>query len=159
DQTASAAFFVLQLLGKSECADCGESISRKHGGFAFACQSNLADGDFKRIEEWLDAKRTEKGYVCRDDPEPPIPPDDLLAYALVLEGSPRSRSVLRRMLAFEEACTGGYIVEIFKEAQSLIEDAKGIGHNLKFEPDNLESVVRASAFFLPVEYRKDSRVQ
>lgn len=139
--------------------NCEKSISRKHRGFAFACKSNLADEDFKRIEVLLDEKRTKTGYACGDDSEPSIPPDDLLAYALVLDGSPRSRSVLRRMLAFEEACTGGYIVEIFKEAQSLIEDAKSIGHNLRFEPDNLQSVVRASAFFLPVEYRKDSRVQ
>jgi len=109
DETASAAFLLLQLLGKSECVNCEKSISRKHGGFAFACKSNLADEDFKRIEVLLDEKRTKTGYECRDDSEPSIPPDDLLAYALVLDGSPRSRSVLRRMLAFEEACTGGYI--------------------------------------------------
>jgi hypothetical protein len=159
DEIASAAFLVLQLLGKPGCVDCRRWISRKHKGFASVCGSNLADGDFKRIEESLDEKDTEKGYECGDDPEPSTPLDDSLVYALVLDGSPRSRSVLHRMLAFEETCTGGYIVEILKQAQSLIEDAKGIGHNLRFQPDDLESRVRASAFFLPAEHRKDSRVQ
>ena len=155
EKIASAAFYVLQLLGKSECVDCGNSISRKHKGISFACESNLADRDFKRIEELVDAKRRPAGYDCGDIPDPL---DTSLVYALVLDGSPRSRLVLRRMLAFAEACTGGYLVDILKEAPSLFEDAERMGHNLKFETGSLESVVRASAFFLPAERRKDSGV-
>ena len=47
----------------------------------------------------------------------------------------------------------------FSEFQNLIVAAKENGHNLKFEPDTLEGVIRSAAFFLPSEYRKDSRIE
>jgi hypothetical protein len=160
DRIASAAFFVLQLLGKSECVDCGNSISRKHNGLALMCESNFTDVDFKHIEEWLAKRHTQKGYECGDDSEPREPLDDSLVYALVLDGSPRSKSILDRLLAMDKACAWeNSISDPLKEAQPLIVAAKEIGHNMRFELDSLESVIRASAFFLPPEHRKESRVE
>ena len=37
--------------------------------------------------------------------------------------------------------------------------AKQPGHNLRVEPERLKSSVRASAFFLPEKYRRDSEVE
>ncbi len=148
DKIASAAFFVLQLLGKPECVDCGNSISRKHKELAFVCGSNFNDVDFKRIEEWLAKKRTQKGYECGDDSEPLEPLDDSLVYALVLDGSPRSKSILDRFLAMDKACAWeNAIGDPLEQAQSLIVAGKEIGHNMRSEPNTLESVIRASAFF------------
>ena len=159
DKTASAAFFVLRLLGKSESLDCGNAISRKHKRLAFACGLNFTNADFKRIEEWLAKKRAEKGCECGDDSEP-IEPADSLVYALVLDGSSRSKSILVRLLAISKACAWeNTISDPLEQAQSLIEAAREIGHNMRFEPDTLESVIRDSAFFLPPEHRKESRVE
>jgi hypothetical protein len=162
DEIASAAFLTLRLLGKSECESCGDSISRKHNGVAFVCAANLADADFKRIEGWLAKKHTRNGYECGDEYEPLTPMDDSVVYALILDGSPRSQMILKRMLAIEKACVAGgttIIGEVLSQAKSLIVAAKGIGSNLRFEPDSLEEVIRTSAFFLPSEYRKDSRIE
>src|SRR5207249_3673488 len=83
DKIASAAFFMLRLLGRSESVDCGNSISRKHKRLAFPSGSNFTNVDFNRIEEWLAKKRAEKEYECGDDSEP-IEPADSLVYELVL---------------------------------------------------------------------------
>jgi len=159
DRVASAAFLLLQLLGKSGCVDCGNSISRKRGT-AFACEPNLADVDLKRVEKWLDKKRTQTGYDCGDDSELQAPVHDSLVYALILDGSPRSKSILDRLLAMGKACAWeNAIAEPLEEAESLIATAKEIGHDLRFEPDTLESAIRASAFFLSPQYRKDSHIE
>lgn len=160
DKVASSAFFVLQLLGKSECVDCGNSISRKRKGIAFVCEPNHIDADLKRIEEWLGEKRTQRGYECGDDFDLHEPLNDSLIYALILDGSPRSKSILDRLLAMDKACAWeNAIAEPLEQAKSLTVTAKEIGHNLRFEPDTLESVIRASAFFLSPEYRKDTTVE
>lgn len=157
DKIASAAFFVLQLLGRSECVDCGNSISRKRKGLAFACEPNLVDADSRRIEKWLREKRTQTGYDCGDDSELRAPLDDSLVYALILDGSPRSKSILDHLLAMDKACAWeNAISEPLEQAQSLIEVAKEVGHNLQFQPGTLGNVIRASAFFLPPEHRKES---
>src|SRR5262249_43359650 len=79
---------------------------------------------------------------------------------LILHGSPRSKSILDRMLEIERACAWDNILgEPLEQAESLIVGAKELGHNLKFEPDTLENVIRASAFFIRPEYRKESRVK
>lgn len=154
-KAAATAFYVLKLLGKPECLDCGKWISRRHKGLTFVCESNLSEGDFKRIEGWLNGKNTQKGYECGYYEGF----DDSIIYALVLEGSPRSRLLLRRMLAFAEVCIGGYRLEDLRNAQSLVEDANRIGHDLRFEPDNLEGALRPSAFFIPAKYRDQSSVR
>jgi hypothetical protein len=159
DEIASAAFLVLQLLGKSG-ESCADSISRKHNGLV--CAENIADACFHRIEEWLDRKRTANGYDCREDDDGPFTAiDDSLIYALVLDGSPRSRSALDHMAAFEKACKAEdtIIGELLEQPQSLMVAAQGKAHNLNFEPRTLENVIRTSAFFLPPEYRKDSEVE
>lgn len=160
DKIASAAFFVLQLLGKSECVDCGNSISRKRKGLAFVCEPSLGDADSKRIEKWLREKRTQTGYDCGDDSELQAPLHDSLVYALILDGSPRSKSILDRLLAMDKACAWeNAIAEPLEEAESLIATAKEIGHDLRFEPDTLESAIRGSAFFLSPQYRKTSHIE
>lgn len=160
DKVASSAFFVLQLLGESECVDCGNSISRKRKGIAFVCDPNHIDADLKRIEEWLGEKRTQRGYECGDDSDPHEPVNDSLIYALILDGSPHSKSILDRLLAMDKACAWeDAVAEPLEQAQSLSVTAKEIGHNLRFEPDTLESAVRGSAFFLSPEYRKDARIE
>jgi hypothetical protein len=162
EKIAEVAFLTLQLLVKSECESCADSVSRRHNGLALACTGDVGDADFKRIEEWWTKKRTQNGYECGEEYEPLTPVDDSLVYALVLDGSPRSKSVLDDMLAFERACAEGHTTiteEILEQAHSLIAEAKEIGHDLKFEPNTLENVIRASAFFLPPEYRKDANVE
>jgi len=164
EEIASSAFLVLQLLGKRECQPCGETISQKHKDVPFICGTNIADADFNRIEQWLAKKDKGNGYECgeEDEYEPLTPLDDSLVYALIFDGSPRSRLILKHMLAIEKTCVaeGTTIIgEILSQAESLIVAAKENGHNLKFEPGTLERVIRSFAFFLPSEYRKDSRVE
>jgi hypothetical protein len=162
DEIASAAFITLQLLGKSECVPCGSAIARMHNGLAFVCGASITDADFTRIEKWLAKKQTGRGYECGEDYEPLTPLDDSVVYALILQGSPRSRLILKRMLAIEKACVaeGTTIIgEVLSQAESLIVAAKRVGHNINFEPGTLERVIRPSAFFLPSGYREDSRVE
>jgi hypothetical protein len=164
EEVASLAFRALQLLGKSECAPCGDKISRKHKDMPFVCGADITDADFNRIEQWLAKKRTANGHECgeEDEYEPLTPLDDSLVYALILDGSPHSRSILENMLAVEKACVseGTTIIgEILSQAESLMVAAKENAGNLKFEPATLEGVIRSSAFFLPSEYRKDSQIE
>lgn len=164
DEIASAAFRTLQLLGKVEGETCVDSILQNHNGLALWCAANIADACFNRIEEWLARKRIANGYGCDEDEENGGPfnqIDDSLIYALVLDGSPRSRSALDRLVAFEKACkAGGTIIgDLLEQIKSLMVAAKRNGHGLKFEPLTLEKVIRTSAFFLPPEYRKDSEVE
>jgi hypothetical protein len=164
DEIAVAAFLTLQLLGRPECVPCGDRISKKQKDVPFVCGAELADVDFSRIERWLAKKKNVNGYECAPEGEyePLIPLQDSVIYALILDGSPRSRSILQRMRAVEKACVGdgaSIIGEILKQAESFIEAAKRSAHNLRIEPDTFERVVRSSAFFLPTEYRNDSQVE
>jgi len=161
DEIARAAFLALQLLGKSECETCAESASQRRGDVALVCLANISEPDFERIELWLAKKRTGAGYDCGEDYEPLTPMDDSVVYALILDGSSRSRSVLDNMLGLERACVTETTIigEILEQAPSLIVAAKQVGHNLRTQPDELENSIRASAFFLPQEYRKDSKVE
>lgn len=161
DDVAAAAFLALQLLGKPECEPCAESVSRAHDGVAVVCSANISEMEFERIESWLAKKRTARGYECGEDYDPLAPMDDSVLYALILDGSPRSQSILENMLAAEKACATGPTIpeETLEEAQSLIAAAKKLGHNLKVEGDGFENSVRHSAFFLPEQYRKDSKVE
>lgn len=160
DETASAAFLTLRLLGKSECEGCGDSISRKHNGLPFVCRATIADSVFKSIDDWLTKKRTPKGYECGDDPDPLASVGDSVVYALILDASPRSRVTLDRIRALEKACGAEDMIigDVVKNAPSLIVAAKETAHNLNLD-DKLEDTIRASAFFLPSEYRKDSKVE
>jgi hypothetical protein len=161
DEIAGAAFLALQLLGKSECETCAGSASQMRGGLAVVCSANNSEADFERIELWLAKKHTGTGYECGEDYEPLTPMDDSVVYALILDGSSRARSLLDKMRAFEKACATGPTIlgDILEQAQSLIVAAKQVGHNLRIEPDKLESSIHASAFFLPRKYRKDSKVE
>jgi len=164
EEIASSAFLVLHLLGKPECLPCGETISQKHKGVPFTCGTDIADADFNRIERWLAEKHKGNGYDCgeEDEYEPLTPLDDSLVYALILDGSQRSRLILKDMLAIEKACVaeGTTIIgEVASQAESLIVAAKENAHNLQFEPNTLEGVIRSSVFFLPSEYREDSQIE
>ncbi len=161
DEIAGVAFLALQLLGKSECETCADSVSQTHDGLATVCSANISEADFEGIELWLAKRRTGTSYECGDDYEPFTPMDDSVVYALILDGSSRSMSVLDNMLAFEKTCASGPTIldDILEQAQSLIAIAKRVGHNLIIEPDKLENSIRASAFFLPQEYRKGSKVE
>lgn len=163
DEIVSAAFRVLHLLGKSEAESCVEAIAQKHKGLPLLC-SAIDDACFKHLEEWLAKKRTPNGYDCREDYDSDLaimPIDDALVYALLLDASPRSRSALDRLAAFEKACKeeDTIIGELLDQAHSLNVDTKEIAQGMKFEPATLENVIRDSAFFLPPEYRKDSEVE
>src|SRR5262249_32264790 len=134
EEIASAASLLLLLIGNSEC-DCGNSTSRKHKGLNSVCMLNLADVNLRYIEAWLAKEQTKKGYECRDDDAPLAPFGDFLVYALILHGSPRSKSILDRMLEIERACAWDNILgEPLEQAESFIVGAKELGHNLKFEP-------------------------
>lgn len=161
DEIAGAAFLSLQLLGKSECEPCAESMSQGHKDFAAACSANITEQDFERIDSWLVKKRTANGYECGDNYDPFTPMDDSVLYALILEGSARSRSLLENLLAFNNACASGPTIlgDILEQAQSLTALAKRVGHHLTIDSDGLENSIRASAFFLPKEYRKESKVE
>jgi hypothetical protein len=107
EEIASTAFLTLQLLGKPECLPCGDTISQKHDGLPFVCGAGIVDADFTRIERWVAKKQTGNGYECGDEYEPLTPLDDSVVYALILDASPRSRLILKRMLAIEKACVAG----------------------------------------------------
>jgi len=66
------------------------------------------------------------------------------------------------MLGLEKACVPGettIIGEVLEQAQSLVVAAQRASHNLRVEPNRILSSVRASVFFLPEKYRKDSIVE
>jgi hypothetical protein len=132
-----------------------------HEGVAVVCAANISEADFERIESWLAKKRTSTGYECGEDYDPLAPMDDSVSYALILDGSSRSQAILANMLQAEKACATGPTIpkETLEQAHSLIADAKKLGHNLKVEGEGLEDSVRHSAFFLPEQYRKDSKVE
>ncbi len=157
DETANGAFMTLQLLGSPDCQPCADSFSEKHGRPLLACSTNVGP-DFQRIDRWWAGARTQKGYRCGKDEGWRI--DDALVYALILDGSPRSLSVLNRTLALEKACAGYQTIEqeTLVRAPALIQEAKKIGHDLKLEPDRIERSIRRAAFFLPREHRKNSKV-
>src|SRR5713101_2946581 len=156
DEVARAALLALQLLGTSDDGRCADSVGHKHSGLAFSGAANLNVAEFERIEQWLAEKRTGTSYECGDD-DPLI--DDSLVYAFILDGSPRSESALTSMLEVDKACAGDNIAgEPLEKARSLILAAREIGHNLTIESD-IDKSVRASAFFLPTKYRKDSKVE
>jgi len=133
-------------------------VLQKHIGLLFSCTANLTSADFERIERWLAQRRSGNGYKCGDEEEPAI--DDALVYALILDGSPRSQSILSKMLALERSCKGTDTIagETLEQAQELVALAKEVGHDLRLEP-GIDKSVRASAFFLPAEYRNDSKVE
>jgi hypothetical protein len=162
EEIAGAAFGALELLEKPACEPCADSMSQMHDGLAVMCSANIRETDFQRVERWLATKRTGTGYECGGEYEPLTPMDDSVVYALILNGSPRSRAVLNDMLGVEKACVteGTTIIgEVLEQSLSLIVAAKQAGHNLKVEPGNLKSSIRASAFFLPQKYRRDSEVE
>jgi hypothetical protein len=158
DEIASGAFVTLQLLGAPGLRRCADSMERRSGVLLLSSRANLTNAEFKRIDHWLAMQRTLNGYRCPDGDSPGI--DDALVYALILDGSALSKSVLSKMLVIEKFCVGAETVagEDLEQADSLIASAKEIGHDLKIEPD-IRDAIRASAFFLPVEYRKDSEVE
>jgi len=161
-EITGAAFAALQLLGKPECETCADLASQMHEGLAVACSANISERGFERIELWLAKKHTGTGYECGEEYEPLMPMDDSVVYALILDGSSRSQSVLDDMLGLEKACVtdGATIIgEVLEQAKSLIVAAKQSGHNLSVEPEKLKNSIRASSFFLPQKYRKDSEVE
>ena len=103
---ASLAFLALQLLGKPECLPCGDTVSRKHNDIPFVCGADIADADFNRIERWLAKKKNGNGYECAPEGEymPLTPLNASVVYALILNGSPRSKSIPNHMDAIENAC-------------------------------------------------------
>jgi hypothetical protein len=157
DETANGAFMTLQLLGSPDCQPCADSFSEKHGRPLLACSTNIAP-DFQRIDRWWAGAHTQKGFRCGKDEGWRI--DDALVYALILDGSPRSLSVLNRTLALEKACAEYKTIEqeTLERAPALIREAKEVGHDLKIEADHVEQPIRRAAFFLPREQRKNSKV-
>jgi hypothetical protein len=159
DETANGAFMTLQLLGSRNCQPCADSFSEKHGRPLLACTTRLEDdGGFQRIDRWLATSRTPNGYRCGKEEGWRI--DDALVYALILEGSSRSLGLLNRTLALERACAGYRTIEreTLERAPALMREAKDIGHDLKIESEGVEQPIRRSAFFLPREHRKTSKV-
>ena len=86
---------------------------------------------------------------------------DSVVYALILDGSSPFANSARRYACVRKSLRNGNYDHrgILEQAQTLIIAAKEVGHNLKVEPDILESSIRASAFFLPQKYRKGSKVE
>jgi hypothetical protein len=159
DETAATAFFTLQLLGKSDCETCPDSLWKKHTGLFFACSTSLRNSDFNRIERDLAKRIAGDGYDCGDNEEGLLI-DDSLIYALVLNGSSRSRKTLSKLWVFERGCSGTDTLagEVLERSSALIMEARARAHNLTLEP-HLRSSVRTSAFFLPPEYRRDSEIK
>jgi hypothetical protein len=162
EEVSAAAFEALLLLGKPECETCADSVSQMRGGLALACSENINEADFERIESWMATKHTGTGYECGEEYDPLTPMDVSVVYALILDGSSRARSLLDDMQGMEKACVPEettIIGGVLEQAQSLIVAAKQSGHNLRVEANRIVSSVRASAFFLPEKYRKDSSVE
>jgi len=158
DETANSAFMTLQLLGSAECQPCADSFSQKHGGPLLACAPHLGEAGFQRLDRWWSRYRTGKGYRCGKEEGWRI--DDALVYALILDGSPRALATLNRSQALEKAC-GEYVTierETLERAPMLVREAKQVGHDLKIAPGRVEESIRRSAFFLPLEQRKHSKV-
>lgn len=151
------AFDFLRFLNVDGIERCAGALERKYGGLLYSGAAGLSDFDLDRIDRWLAQKRTPNGYNC-DVCKRIFPPaiDDALVYALILNGSTRARSILKRAHAFADSCMGGDVLFLIRSADSLIAPAKEMGHGLNIEP-NIGESVRASAFFLPAESRVASK--
>ena len=156
-ETQFLAFFYLCFLNVGGVERCGKLLERRYG-ILYAGATGLSDLDLDRIDRWLTQKRTPNGYNCdvckRVFPEPI---DDALVYALMLNGSPRSKTILKGIREFAASCVrAGLGLAAIEGADSLIAPAGEIGHDLRIEPD-IGEAVRASAFFLPEESREPSK--
>jgi len=155
DRIAVAAFLTLDFLAAPSSASCADFLERRDRGLLYSTAANLSDADVERIDRWVAAKQTPNGYRCGDNHDSDI--DDALIYSLILNGSTLSKSVMARMRAFAKLCTGGDAATLIEDSDSLITLARRIAHDLKIEPD-ISASIRASAFFLPPESRKDCEV-
>ena len=155
DNVAVAAYQVLDFLGARGLGTCATSLERRHGGLLDPSGTSLSDADIDKVDRWLAEKRSEGRFSCEDSGGSDI--DDALVYSLILNGSPLSVSVLARMKSYGERCLGGDKAFLVADADALIDSAKKIGHNLRIGPDIGESI-RAFAFFLPFDSRKNSEV-
>jgi hypothetical protein len=162
EEIAGAAFQTLQFLGKSECESCADLFSNKHKT-ALVCGPDLTERDFERVERWWAKRQTRNGFKCGKDYEPLTPLDDSVIYALILDGSPRSQSLLNGMHRLEKTCVAAdettILGEILEHAQAHVLVAKGIGNTLRIEPQVSEASIRAAAFWLPREYQQKSKVE
>ena len=161
DEIAASALRILQFQGKNECSACWDQISGKQGTAPIVCSPHLSELEFQRVEHWMATKHNGTHYQCNDDVEPLDSLNDSVIYALILEGSSRSRSILDDMRAMEKECASGDTIlgEVLERAPEMIETAKSLGHNLDVAPDKLAATIRATAFFLPMGFRKASRVK
>ncbi len=153
---AAAASLVLELLGSPEC---GGEVAIEDRRTAISCGHALTEADFHRLERLLRPRDCEKNRSCTYKDAPAI--DDSLIYALILDGSARSESLLRRAHQLEQACGEGEQIEgeLLGQAESMTASAKGLGRDLRLEPANFEGAIRASAFFLSPEYRERSEIK
>lgn len=159
EEIASVAFFTLQLLGVDD-GTCSRAQLQKRGTLMLSSPPDVTDADFSTIDRWLAKRWRAKGYTCRNEKDEPFI-DEALIYALILDGSNRSKSALKRLLAFEKTCEGSETVlaEALQDASSVTAAARARTRNVQVAADTLENSIRASAFFLPTEYRDESDVQ
>jgi hypothetical protein len=158
DRVAVAAFAIRHLLGRPPCGECSDSVRRELGRYAPPCADNLTDADLERIDQWWAKRRTPDGYKCHDDEG--LVYGEQLINELVLRGSPNSKSALIRMLAFERSCeqTETITSKALDRAQSLVAATFELGQNLRLETD-INTSIRASAFFIPSKHRKNTEVE
>jgi len=78
----------------------------------------------------------------------------------LVRGSPDSRAVLIRLLAFEKSCeeVEKVTAKALDQTQSLLAATFELGQNLTLQPD-INTSVRASAFFIPSRQKPNIRVK
>ena len=158
DQLALQAFVIRHLLGSPPCGECPDSVRRKLGRLAPPCGDNLTRADLDRVDQWWAKRHTPDGYECRNE-EGLLFDEDTMNEFLV-RGSSDSRAVVVRLLAFEKSCEQAETVtaKTLDQTQSLLAATFALGQNLTLQPD-IDTSVRASAFFIPSRQKPNIRVK
>ncbi len=153
------AFLVLDLIGSPETRACASGLESDDQPVVLGTSDTLSQDDYAKLEELFADERQKKQLACSEEDVPAI--DESLSYALILDGSSRSISLLKRMAAKFKACKVEDLLssEIVVNADALERDARTSAHNLVLESETFESQLRHSVSFIPPELRSNASIR
>jgi hypothetical protein len=159
EDIAFKSYLVLHLMGAPQTAACARRVPQENPPVMLGTADILSQADFSRLESLFRVRACEKATKCQKDYLPLV--DESLVYTLILDGSSRSKNILNRMNALARASHAqddlGF--EIASRSETLITQARSSAHNLQFDPNTFEGVIRESAFFLASQVRQDAEIK
>ncbi len=159
EEVRAKAFVVLYFIGSPETPKCAALWNSKDQPVQMVMSDEPTSTELDDIERSFRRKPCEREGNCSDE-ECPIP-DETDIYALILNGSARAVSLLKRAAAMTRACHQQETIgaELAEHAESLAREARSATHDLVLDGTNFESTLRQSAFFVAPEYRNNTDVK